>query len=234
MQTVGDIAKHVSVQLNDQQLNKEYLRWSRQMLLDYQNEAYAAIAGYRKDAFSGTVTIALAAGSRQVSEGYSEIIEIVANGDGRPAHKADVALLKAFSTYNYCPPKVQFRNGKAVYAVKSAGVDPTDPKTFYVSPPVPQGLAVSVVAKVTMDTPVLTLADWNKPIPIDYRYINQVVDFMQGKAFELDTESAVAQSASRKFFYQFYNALGVNYKMDSAFGSGFFKGQVGTGDPRAR
>lgn len=233
MQTVGKIIKHVSGQLNDQQLDREYNRWTRSMLLDALNLALTAIATYRKDAFTGNVTISLVAGSRQASVGYSEIVEIVGNSDGRPAHKADAGILKAFSAYNYCPPKIQFKNGKPVYAVKSAGVDPTDPKTFYVSPPVPVGLPVSVIAKVVKNTPVYTLANWDDEIDIDPRYENQIVDFMQARAHELDIESPTAHASSGKFYRQFYQSLGITYKMDSAFGSGFFKGQVGTGDPRA-
>lgn len=233
MQTVGLICKYVSVQLNDQQLHKEFLRWTRQMLLDNMNLGLAAVATYRKDAFTGTVQIPLVPGIRQTSEGYSEIVEVVGNGDGRPAHQGDPGILKAFSAYNYCPLKLQFRNGQPVYAVKSVGVDPTDPTTFYVSPPVPPGLNVTVLAKVVHNTPVYKLADWDKPIDMDPRYNNNLIDFMQARAFELDTESAFGQQASRKFYQQFYTAMGVTYKMDSAFGSGYYKGQVGTGDPRA-
>lgn len=233
MQTVGKAITHVSTQLNDQQHNKQFLRWTRSMLLEYLNQALAAVATYRKDAFTGTEQIPLVPGIRQTSEGYSEIIEVVGNGDGRPASKGDVGILKAFSAYSYCPVKVQFKHGKPIYSVKSVGVDPTDPTTFYVSPPVPPGIDVTVLAKVVYNTPVYTLADWDQDIAIDPRYLNNVYDWMQARAFELDTESAFGQQSSRKYYQQFYTAMGVTYKMDSAFGSGYFKGQVGTGDPRA-
>lgn len=233
MITVGKVVENVSSQLNDQQSQREYARWTRTMLLDYLNLALSAVGSYRKDAFTGTVTIPLVAGSRQTNAGFSEIVEVVANTDGKPAHKADAAMLKAFSAYNYCPPKLQFKDGKPVYAVKSAGVDPTDPKTFYVSPPVPVGLSVSVTAKVVKSAPQYTLSDWDKPLDMDNRYLNQIYDFMQARAHELDTESVFAQQNARKFYSQFYQSLGITYKMDSAFGSGFYKGQVGTGDPRA-
>jgi hypothetical protein len=233
MQTVGGIIKYVSGQLNDQQVNREYNRWTRTDLLNALNLALSAVSTYRKDAFTGTVAITLVPGSRQTSTGYSEIVEIVSNADGRPAHKADVSILKAFSAYDYCPPKIQFKDGKAVYSAKSAGVDPTDPKTFYVSPPVPVGMTAAVLAKVVKNAPTYTLTDWDVEIDIDERYINNLVDFMQARAHELDLESATAQVSSSKFYKQFYTALGVTYKMDSAFGSGFFKGEVGTGDPRA-
>lgn len=233
MQTVGELIKHVSTQLNDQQMNRQYLRWTRQMMLDYLNQALIAVAAYRKDAFTGVVQIPLVPGIRQTSEGYSEIVEVVGNADGRPAQKGDPGILKAFSAYNYCPPKLQFVNGQPVYAVKSVGVDPTDPTTFYVSPPVPAGMSVSVLAKVVFNTPTYTLADWDKEIAIDQKYTNNVIDYMQARAHEVDTESTFGQASSRKFYQQFYTAMGVTYKMDSAFGSGYYKGQVGTGDPRA-
>lgn len=233
MQTVGQAVTHVSSQLNDQQFHKEFLRWTRPVLVEYLNQALAAIATHRKDAFTGTVTLALAPGSLQMSEGYSEIVEIIGNADGKPAHQGDPTILKAFSAYNYCPPQVQFKNGKAVYSVKSVGVDPTNPKNFYVSPPVPAGVVASVLAKVVKHTPAYTLADWDKPIDMDPRYLNNMYDFMQARAHELDMESATGPASSRKFYQQFYTALGITYKMDSAFGSGYYKGQVGTGDPRA-
>lgn len=233
MDTIGKLVEHVSGQLNDQQQFKEYLRWNRGLLVDYYTQALTALRQYRIDAFTTTLDVTLKPGSRQTVEGFSGIIAINGNADGSPAVSTDAQMLKAFAAFNTCAPKLQRRNGKLVYNVRSVGIDKTDPKVFYVSPAVPVGMAPVVSVTAVRDIRTYTLADWDKPLDFDAKYINQIIDFMQARAYELDIEARTSKMDAERFYTHFYRALGINYKMESAFGSGFYKGQTGMGDPRA-
>lgn len=234
MNTVGKIIEHVSGQLNDQGFKLEYTRWTRPKQLEYMNEALKEIGAYRPDAFSAIRSLTLVTGTKQ-SVGEYVTLKNISNADGSPTHESDANLLKAFAAYDYCTVKPQFdRSGSPVYFVKSFAVDNLDPKTFYVSPPVPSGISPVITATVIGKPPELTLADWNKPLEMEDKYYNNLIDFMMARAYELDSESANSQGNSQRFMTRFYQAMGVKYKVDSAVKSGFYKGEVGTGDPRAR
>jgi hypothetical protein len=50
--------------------------------------------------------------------------------------------------------------------------------------------------------------------------------------YDLEQESEFAQARSQKHLTAFRAMMQDGYRAESRFGSGFFKGQVGTGDPR--
>lgn len=233
MNTVGEIITHVSSQLNDQGFKLEFVRWTREIQLEYMNQALKEIGAYRPDAFTATAEIELVPGVKQSVEKFKTLKDIH-DSSGTPLHATDANILKAFAVHDYCPPKVQFKNGAPVYNIKSFAVSDTDIKTFYVSPPVPAGLSPKVQATLIGEAPELTLADWNIPLAMQDKYYNNLLDFMQARAYELDSESPNSRANSQMYFQRFYSAMGIKYKIDSALKSGFWKGQVGTGDPRAR
>lgn len=233
MNTVGKIIEHVSGQLNDQGFKLEYNRWTRSKQMEYMNEALKEIGAYRPDAFSATRSLTLVAGIQQsIAEDIT--LKSATNANGIPAYETDAKILKAFSAYDYCPPKVQYKNGTPVYTLKTFAVDSLDPKTFYVSPPVPSGLSPVITATVIGKPPELTLASWDTPLAMQDKYYNNLIDFMMARAYELDSESAASRANSNMYMSRFYQAMGIKYKVDSAVKSGFFKGEVGTGDPHAR
>lgn len=233
MNTVGKIIEHVSKQLNDQGFKLEYVRWTRETQLEYMNQALKEIGAYRPDAFTTTQQITLRPGTKQELTAYKSLKDIH-DSDGNPIHQADASILKAFIPYDYCTPKVQFKNGSPVYKIKSFAPSAMDSKVFYVSPPVPFGLTPTVTATLIGEAPELTLADWDTPLTMQDKYYNNLIDFMQARAYELDSESPNSRANSQMFFVRFYQAMGVKYKVDSAIQSGFYKGQVGAGDPRAK
>lgn len=233
MNTVGQIITHVSGQLNDQGFKLEFVRWTRELQLEYVNQALKEIGAYRPDAFTVTAEITLVAGIKQSVAAYKTLKDLH-DGNGLPIQSGDAAILKSFVGYDYCTPRVQFKNGAPVYNVKSFAVSGSDIKTFYVSPAVPAGLSPKVIATLIGEAPELTLADWDTKLEMQDKYYNNLLDFMQARAYELDSESPNSRANSQMYFQRFYSAMGVKYKVDSAVKSGFWKGQVGTGDPRAR
>lgn len=234
MQTVGQIATHVSRQMNDQRRGKEFTRWTRTDMLGYLNQGLKEIGAYRPEAYAVTVALALVSGIKQTVPDGGKLRGFAPGAQGNTAHSSDDRLMKAFGAYATCPPRIVMRNGKVVYAVKTFAVDSIDPKTFYVSPPVPAGLTISVQAQVDGTTPEYTLADWNKPVTIVDSFYNNLVDFMMAQAYKMDTESQVSAAASQRLLQLFYQVMGVKYKIDSARNSGYYMGELGTGDPRAK
>lgn len=235
MRSIGEIIKHQSGQMNDQQWQREYARWTRPMWLEYMNEGLAEIGAYRPEAFSAIVPIPLVTGSTQaLPAGVSGLTGITDNGSGLAAREASAALAEAFSAYAVCKPYVKYVNGAPVYSVSSYYADTRNARAFYVQPPVPAWASITIQASVNKDAPQYTLADWNTTPDIDSKFYNNLLDFMQARAYGLDSESAVSLSESKKLFSLFYQAMGVKYKIDSAYKSGYYLGQIGEGDPRAR
>lgn len=233
MNTVGQTATHVSGQLSDQQRSKEFIRWPRKVMLEYLNEALLEIGTYRPEAFASRSDLLLKPGARQQSD-TKGTIESVTNLDGVPAHPTDDRLFKAFAAYAVCPPANKFVNGSLQYSAKTYAVDSSDATVFYVSPAVPNGLAVTVSVGVNGLPPQYTLADWDLPIAMQSKFYNNLLDYMTARAYQRDTESQVAQAQSQRLFQLFYQTMGTKYKIDSAKNSGYYQGEVGTGDPQAR
>lgn len=231
MDTVGKILTHVSGQLSDQQRQREFIRWPRQVLAEYLNQGLAEIATYRPDAFSATVDVILRPGAKQTIDTLGSVDSVEVNGV--PLNVADISIYKAFSAYATCPPKIRMHNGRPQFKLRSVAIDPDQKGVFYVSPTIPAGL--NLVAKVTVvgSPPQYTLMDWAKPVDMQLKYVNDLIDFMLARAYQRDTESQVSAAKSQRLFSIFYQRMGVKYKIDSAFNSGYYKGDVGTGDPRA-
>lgn len=232
MRSVGGAIEHLSGQLNDQRHNKEFTRWSRAIWLEYLNEGLIAIGAYRPEAFATEQEITLVPGSRQTSTG--SVTSISANADGTPVSQTDAGLSTAFGTYFACAADVEFKDGAPTYRLRSASIDAKNSHVFYVEPAVPHGVTAKVIATTQSNPPVYTFADWDTPIAMQPKFYNNLLDFMQARAYELDNESPMAFQNSQKFYKHFYEAMGVNYKMESAYRSGYYKGETGTGDPRSR
>lgn len=233
MQTVGDYITHASSQLNDQRQGRAFTRWTRGMLLGYMNLGLAEIGTYRPEAFPKHLVVALRPGSMQTIDWLTKIQSVYANVGGPRVTRMDQPMDDAFAQYDTAPPDVPFVNGTPKYVVRSYYVNKDNPKTFTVDPPVPIGVSASVHVIVQGQTPQYTLADWDSNLAVDSDYINNLLDFMQAKAYEIDTESTSAARKSEELYARFYQVLGVNYKRRAQFTSGYFGGLPGTGDPRA-
>jgi hypothetical protein len=232
---VGEYLLNASGQLNDQATGREYTRWTRARLLSYFNGALAEIFTYKPEVFATEVTLTLAAGHRQITAIGQHLVSINKNTNGKMVSEADLDLLRAFAPHDCCAGVVMFdAQGNPTYAAKSYAIDPKEPRAFYVSPPVPTGLTPTVQATVNQQPAAYTLADINVDVPIVNKYQENILDYMQGRAHFIDMESPMARQLANTHFTMFYGALGVKYKIQSAYASGNYNGQVGDGDPRAR
>lgn len=231
MDTVGQILTHVSGQLSDQQKGREFQRWPRKVMLEYLLQGLKEIAAYRPDAFSYDKQVPLVPGARQTIETTGEISSLTING--KPVNKTDMSLYKAFAAYSTCPTRVKMRNGRPVFFPRSVSVDVDNRGVFYISPAIPSGLDIYATVHVVGEPPEYTLRDWDRPLDMQAKYVNNLIDYMMGRAYKRDSESQVSEVKSQRLLSLFYQSMGQKYKVDSAHGSGYYKGEVGTGDPRA-
>lgn len=234
MQTVGEYVTHVSSQLNDQRYGRAFTRWGRGLLLGYMNLGIAEIGTYRPEAFAKHVTVTLRQGSLQTIDWKTDVQAIYANVGGPRVTAMDQSMADAFAQYDASPADVPFKNGAPQYWVRSYYVNKDNAKVFTVDPPVPPGVTAAVHVIVQGVTPQYTLADWDSTLEVNSNYINNVIDFMLAKAYEIDTESTSAAKHSEELYTRFYQVLGVNYKRMAQFKSGYYQGQPGTGEPRAQ
>lgn len=233
MDTVAQFVTHVSTQMNDQRPGRAFTRWGRGLLLQYLNLGLAEIGTYRPEAFAADEKIQLVPGAVQTIDARKTLVSLSSNNDGTPIIKGDTTMAAAFNAYAVCPPQYRMVNGEAQYIVRTYSIDDKNGHKFYVDPPVPQGMTITVNGTVTGSIPDYTLADWDKPIAMESKYKANLIDYMMACAFGLDTESAQSRVQSQQLYGKFYDVMGVKYRQESKYRAGYYLGQVGTGDPQA-
>lgn len=232
MNTVKHTIEHVSAQLSDQKKHSPFMRWPIEAMYEYLNEGLKEIAAYRPEAFAIEQEITLVPGATQkLEKGVN--LDAMRNTNGQPAYKANENLFKSYSAFATCAPKLKMVGGIPQYSVKSYAVDSDDSHVFYVSPPVPYGVTATVIGAMSGKAPAYTEANWNDEISINDKFYNRLIDYMMARAYQRDTESQISKAEAQRLLQLFYQAMGVQYKIDSARGSGYYQGEVGTGDPRS-
>lgn len=234
--TVTRIVLETSDQLNDQGLIP-YTRWTQAMLVGYLNDALIAVGVYRPDAFTSSVAIPLVPGSQQtLPAGASLLSAVTSNGTnsncpGYPITEANLDIMRSFSK-KVCMPS----GGAATYRITNFSYDAKNPNIFYVSPPVPDDQAgIEVNANVLNDAPQYTASDifTNTVIAMNQKYYNALEFYMLMRAYEVDTESVSSRQTKLDNQGMFFRILGVDYKQESLYRSGWWLGQRGQGDPRS-
>lgn len=232
--TVQQVVLEVSRQLNDQG-SPPFVRWTEQDLINYLNDSLIQIETFRPDAFANTIDMPLVPGSQQtLPAGYSYLKSVdynaaASNCPGYPVTEANLSLLRAYFK-KPCPTS----GGDATYRVVNFAYDQRNPTIFYVSPPVPDddaGLEVTLTA--VAQAPTYTTTDYtnNTPIGIDPKYKNAILAWMMMEAYQIDTESVSSRQTKLDNLEVFYKTLGINYKQESLYRSGWYLGQKGLGDP---
>lgn len=234
METLEFYITHASRQLNDQRRNRAFTRWGRGLLLDYLNLGLKEIGIYKPDAFTKSIDLALVPGEVQTVSDEISLLSIDANADGSKINIADIDLVKSYGAYAVCAPKIKIKDGRPIIKIMSVSIDKDNPRTFYVSPPVPTGMSLSVRATIIDSPPKYTLTDWTKNVKIESKYTNALIQFMMAKAYELNREVSPQDRANSLQYYQmFYDGLGVKRKIEDRFKAGYHSGKMGTGDPQA-
>jgi hypothetical protein len=225
--TVRDIITRAARLLGD----VEHAVWPVDVLVQHLNEGLCELQSYRPDAFIKTVELTLRPGREQrLSAEYRRIVSINANitGDGtegRMVSEVSDAVLRAFSKR----PCVDVRR-RDCYEVLSWSRNKTDPRIFYVSPPVPPGHRALVSATVVMYPPRHLPTKLDECVGVDCAYDAQLLDWVLSRAYEEDIESVRNTEMAVRHKRNFYDALGIEYLQESRFNSGRWLGREADGD----
>lgn len=234
MKTVGEYVTHASRQLNDQRPNRAFTRWGRDLLLDYLVLGLGEIATYRPEALATEIEHTLTPGAVQTVDTKYTIVNVVANEDGTPIVEGDTRMASAFGAYAVCEDSgISFVKGNPVYHARTYSVDKGNASTFYLDPPAPKGMEVKVKINVTGDSLNYGLEDWNKELRVSHKFSAVLIDYILACAYGLDMESPQSRARSDSLYRRFYDIMGVKYRQESKFKSGYYLGELGTKDIQA-
>lgn len=231
--TVASIVLEASDQGNDQGAIP-YTRWTVANQVQYLNDALIQVGTFRPDAFTATITVALLPGGLQtLPTGFSFLKSVDSNAANSncpdaPVTECDLNMLRAFYK-KPCTPS----GGAVAYRVRSFAYDSRNPNTFYVSPPVPDTtVGLTVTMTVVSQAPQYAVSDMgaNTLVAIDPKYRNALLAWMLMRMYAVDTESATSRQTKLDNEGLFWKTLGVNYKQESLYKSGWWLGEQGRKD----
>lgn len=229
--------------MNDPQGPK--VTWSDELIIDAMNEAMCFIAQYRPDLFEETITVDLKGTDIiEAPEGYNRIVRVVENLDpvtglptGDPIEEGDSDRSPNGSRFAAidCPGSTEIDNISGIRVSKIEQAQPLGggKRQWSVTPPVPAD-AVARVRVVAVAEPPKS-EDINSGLSDIFCQVESAVkSFVLMRAFEVDTESAYASDHATRYMRQVMEFLGVTYAQQAVYNSGWYMGNEGDGDERAR
>ena len=195
MIAVADVLARVGLILND----VDYIRWTKQELFGWINDAAGEIVIRRPPAGAKTAAITLAEGVLQsLPAGSHLLMDVVRNlPNGRRVTVAERHRLED------SVPDWYGMAGSSV--IKHYAYDDRDPQKFYVYPPALAGAKVESV--LAMIPPKIT--DETATLELGAEYIGPIVSYVVYRSLLKDSEYANGQVAIAHF-QAFSEALGVN------------------------
>ena len=191
MPTLRDVVVEVSQYLVDQEPDFEFTHWEESDILTYLQDALRILSINLKYLFVSDKVIDLKPGSyQQAAAGCSDIRAVLGSVDkyGTPTSGARRTSLRAAQTINR--PICQPAGGEHEYRVTNFQLDPGNPKTFFVQPPVPaRGKHRALVSCFS----VPRLTSLGQELPVGDQYIPILKEFMLYYAYGRDTESVPAR-----------------------------------------
>lgn len=206
--SVSDIAKEVG----DLLLDDEHIRWPVAEIIRWGNEAMGAILNRHPQAFSRTVVMSLAAGTKQeIPEGGVSLLDVVRNmaadgvSPGSAIRRSDRQQLDdADPNWHLIKPKS---------AVRQFMHDDRLPTVFYVYPPVNAGVKAEIVHTFLPDQVAET--DVSGEFDCRREYTEAVVNYVCYRCLSKDADFANGQVAAA-YYQAFEAALGVKTQAQMA------------------
>lgn len=216
-----DRASHVIVSvaklLNDYEPGYEHIRWTREDLLDYLNDAQTQLYVYRPGAFTRIEAFRLRPGSAQGPlEDGCQLQRVVGSDNGSRARKVDDGLLQAFAGFG-CKPAC----APGAYRVSGFSFNPEDTSHFFVDPPVPDdGVPYKVTITCQQAPRLIVPADLDAPLPAPHgtpadqldapgSLHNALIEWMLYRAYSVDMESPQSASKQALHLQTFNSMLGI-------------------------
>lgn len=203
--TVESILNRANTLLND----KVWVRWPKQELLDYYNDAVRGIVLVRPDAYTKNTDFACVAGAKQALPADAlRLIEVVRNVGG--------------SVIRYVPRKVldesypDWHMDANANSVSAYIYDERNPKAFYLYPGPAAGHLVEVIYSVAPQSKTLSDVDVGEVADLDDIYINPIIDFILYRAFSKDSEYSTNSNRSVSHYQAFSEQLGIKTQADAS------------------
>ena len=201
---VKDLIDRVATVLQD----RANVRWSRDDLLTYLNDAQRQIVIHRPDANPVNDTFTCANQSKQSlpAEGL-RLLAVNRNVGGNA-----ITQIKRETLDVQLPG---WHELQATDGVENFVYDPIDPKTFYVFPVPPAEHSIEIVYS---KTPEIIAAEAENVVGLDDIYANAIVDYMLYSAYRKDATYGDPMRATL-YLQAFNSALGVKTQVDGALAS---------------
>lgn len=233
--------------IGDILVDQDHKSWSIETKTRFTNAGVRLANEARPDMYTKLVDVTLIAGEYQtlpdstIALASNPVsIKVDANGNTSTASSSeaiDDSVSRAFSFFKQCNPLVSGSNsgGNSVSAVDSQWelkgfvFDARNPTLLKVTPAVPVGQSPKIKMSLQQTPPYYTWpADKNTAFP--EKYIGEITEATLYYTFLSEQESELAYSRASDSMKRFQAITGLNYRMQSRMGSGFFLGQKGTGD----
>lgn len=163
----------------------DYIQWTLEEWLGWYAECILTISGLRPDAYVGTRTLQLKAGSHQkVPDDAFKILDIVCNTQsGRAMRPIERGLL-----YQQYPLWPSIQGEEPHYFT----LEPLTPREFYVYPAAKEGHQIQAILslvppKANSENETIALDDWYAPAIVDYLLYRA---YLKNAEFSNDLERA--------------------------------------------
>lgn len=192
----ADTISYIIGKVNDQLVDDGFVRWPKEKLMTYFNDAQRAIVIIRPDSHVTETEFSCAAGTKQtLPDEALRLVDVRSNEMGYAIINRD----KSEITELY--PKWYGTTGED--EPEAFIYDERQPKTFFLFPGVPAALKVEVVYSST--PPVRAIGGIDAKADLDNVYSNAIVEYMLYMAHSKDFEHSELAKAQNHF--QMFNAL---------------------------
>jgi hypothetical protein len=215
------VLERVRIVLGDE----ENVRWTLPELRLWFNDALREIVALKPTAFSTSIVLALAEGTRQaIPAEYPHVLKITRNLKStqetprlgaQSVRTVDMEMLDASNIYWH-----DMSQTPAAKVVRNAAFDSKEKSIFWVYPPNDgTGVVEVVVSKVPAGIPIPEssvddIDSYDVNISGSDIYTNSIVDYVAYRAFSKDAEYAGSGQKAAAYFQQFANSIGVMLSND--------------------
>lgn len=209
---VSDLITRAQTILQD--TTSQGIRWPREELLGWLNDAYREIVGLRPDASSKYDTFVCVQGTRQDlhrdGSGMIDAIQLLdvarnLGGNMGAIRKVDRVLLD--------DQRRTWHAEASTDSIEMWAQDPRSQREFFVYPPAKAGAQVEVLYSFAPATHS-SEGDGNGEIRLLDIFANPILDFMLYRAYQKDVDYAANDMRASVHYQAVYNALGLQSQAD--------------------
>lgn len=202
--TVESILNRANTLLNDQ----AWVRWPKQELLDYYNDATKAIVLVRPDAHTKHETFSCAEGTKQdLPKDALRLIEVIRNSTGKVIRFVPRKALDDSYPDWHASAKSE--------SVSAYTYDERYPKIFYLYPGTTASHNIDLVYSVAPQSKTIVEVEADAVADLDDIYINPMIDFILYRAFSKDSEYSANINRANTHYQAFMQQLGEKINTDA-------------------